>query len=57
MTFTNIVFETPEPAPSPPVEKPPAPARFWFSHCGVFIGMEVSSTTNLMEEEQKPCQK
>jgi len=57
MTFANIVFETPEPAPPPPVPKPPASARFWFSHCGVFVGMDVTSTTNLMEEEQKPCQK
>jgi len=57
MTFTNIVYESPEPAPPPPVSKPPASARFWFFHCGVFVGMDVTPTTNLMEEEQKPCQK
>lgn len=57
MTFANIVVESPEPAPPPPVPKPPAPARFWFSHCGEFVGIDVTSTTNLMEEERKPCQK
>ena len=57
MTFTNIVLELPEAAPPLPPLKPPAPARFWFSHCGVFVGMDVTSATNLMEEERKPCQK
>lgn len=57
ITFSNIVLEMPEAAPPPPAPKPQAPARFWFSHCGVFVGIDVNSTTNLMEEERKPCQK
>jgi hypothetical protein len=57
MTFQNILLEIPEASPPPPPSKPPAAARFWFARCGVFVGMDVSSTTNLMEEEEKPCQK
>jgi hypothetical protein len=55
MTITNIVVEVPEAAPPPSPAKPPAASKFWFARCGVFIGMDVGSTTNLMEEEGKPC--
>ena len=57
MTFANIVLEFPEAPPPPLPPKLPPPPRFWFAHCGVFVGMDVTSTTNLMEEEGKPCQK
>ena len=57
VTFQNIVVEMPEATPPPSPPKAPAPSKFWFAHCGGFVGMDVDSRTNLMEEEGKPCQK
>jgi hypothetical protein len=56
MTFVNVVVDIPDTTPAPP-PKPPASPRFWFAHCGGFVGMDINATTNLMEEEQKSCQK
>ena len=46
----------------PSVERPSAPSIapavrpiFWTNRCGVFVEIEVSPTTNLIEEETKPC--
>jgi hypothetical protein len=55
MTIVNIAVEVPDASPPPSPQKPPAASKFWFARCGVFIGMDVDSTTNLMEEEGKPC--
>lgn len=55
MTIMNIAVEVPEASSPTSPPKPPAPSKFWFARCGVFIGMDVDSTTNLMEEEGKPC--
>jgi hypothetical protein len=55
MTIVNIAVEVPEASSPTSPPKPPAPSKFWFPRCGVFIGMDVDSTTNLMEEEGKPC--
>lgn len=57
MTIVNIEVEMPEASPPPSPPKPPAPSKFWFAHCGGFVGMDVDSRTNLMEEEGKSCQK
>jgi hypothetical protein len=49
----------------PPGDRPSAPTVepapsigpiFWTNRCGVFVKMEVSPTSNLVEEEQKPCE-
>jgi hypothetical protein len=48
----------------PPVDRPSTPAAqparsirpiFWTNRCGVFVEIEVSPTSNLVQEEQKPC--
>lgn len=40
---------------SAPPPAPPARPKFWTSRCGRLVELEMNSTTNLMEEEQKPC--
>ena len=44
--------------PSPPAAQPARSIRptFWTNRCGVFVEIEVSPTSNLVQEEQKPCQ-
>jgi hypothetical protein len=37
------------------VSSVPARPKFWTNRCGVFLEIEVSGKTNLMEEEEKPC--
>jgi hypothetical protein len=56
MTIVNVVVDIPDTTPEP-APKPPASPRFWFAHCGGFVGMDVNATTNLIEEEHKSCQK
>jgi hypothetical protein len=56
MTIVNVQTQLPELNQSPtPPPTPPARPKFWTARCGVFVELEVSSTVNLMEEEQKPC--
>jgi hypothetical protein len=56
MTTVNVQIQLPELNQSPtPPPTPPARPKFWTARCGVFVELEVSSTVNLMEEEQKPC--
>jgi len=56
MTIVTIQTHTPELSQPPnPPPTPPAPSKFWTARCGIFVEIEVSSTTNLMEEEAKPC--
>lgn len=55
-TIVDIQIQLPElNQPPPPPPTPPARPKFWTARCGVFVELEVSSTMNLMEEEQKPC--
>jgi hypothetical protein len=55
LTIVNVQVRIPE------LDQPPAPAsspprsKFWIAQCGLFVELEVSSTMNLIEEEQKPC--
>ena len=57
LTVVNVQINMPtppSPAPIPPA-RPPAHPKFWINRCGVFVEIEVSPATNLMEEEQTPC--
>ena len=56
LTFVNVqinhpALDSPSPVPPPPPTRP----KFWINRCGIFVEIEVSPTTNLMEEEQHPC--
>jgi len=56
ITIVNIHIDIPasdQPPTVPP--SPPTPPKFWIERCGTFVQVDVSSTTNLMEEERKPC--
>lgn len=57
LTVVNVQINLPaSPSPSPILPaRPPASPKFWINRCGVFVEIEVSPTTNLMEEEQTPC--
>lgn len=57
LTVVNVQINLPPPAPPTPIPPPSPPARskFWINRCGVFVEIEVSPTTNLMEEEQHTC--
>lgn len=57
LTVVNVQINLPALASPPPIPPPPPPAhpKFWINRCGIFVEVEVSPTTNLMEEEQKPC--
>ena len=57
LTVVNVQINLPtlaSPSPPPP-PSPPARPKFWINRCGVFVEIEVSPTTNLMEEEQTAC--
>jgi hypothetical protein len=57
LTVVNVQINLPalvSPSPIPP-PAPPARPKFWINRCGIFVEVEVSPTTNLMEEEQNPC--
>lgn len=57
LTVVNVQINLPtleSPSPPPP-SSPPARPKFWINRCGTFVEIEVSPTTNLMEEEQTPC--
>jgi len=57
LTVVNVQINLPtlaSPSPPPP-PSPPARPKFWINRCGTFVEIEVSPTTNLMEEEQTPC--
>ena len=56
LTVVNVQINLPTPALTPiPPAPPPARPKFWINRCGIFVEVEVSPTTNPMEEEQKPC--
>ncbi|HKU51677.1 MAG TPA: hypothetical protein VJQ25_04365 [Nitrospira sp.] len=57
LTVVNVQINMPtSPTPSPtPSARPPASPKFWINRCGIFVEIEVSPKTNLMEEEQTPC--
>jgi len=57
LTVVNVQINLPAVAPPPPIPPPPPQARpkFWINRCGIFVEVEVSPTTNLIEEEQNPC--
>jgi hypothetical protein len=57
LTVVNVQINLPPPAPTTPIPPPSPPARskFWINRCGSFVEIEVSPTTNLMEEEQDSC--
>jgi hypothetical protein len=57
LTVVNVQINLPtmeSPSPLPPLS-PPARSKFWINRCGGFVEIEVSPTTNLMEEEQGSC--
>jgi hypothetical protein len=57
LTIVNVQINLPEsvsPSPIPPRVAPARP-KFWINRCGSFVEIEVSPTTNLMEEEQHSC--
>jgi hypothetical protein len=58
LTVVNVQINLPAALFSPPTVPPPAaPARskFWIHRCGSFVEVQISSTTNMMDEEQSPC--
>lgn len=57
LTIVNVQINVPTVASPSPIPSPAAPARpkFWINRCGIFVEIEVSSATNLMEEEQHAC--
>jgi hypothetical protein len=57
LTVVNVQINLPaldSPSPIPPPASPARP-KFWINRCGSFVEIEVSPTTNLMEEELAPC--
>jgi hypothetical protein len=57
LTVVNVQINLPtveSPSPIPPSAAPARP-KFWINRCGSFVEIEVSPTTNLMEEEQNFC--
>lgn len=47
-------------APNQPSESSPPPAhpvhpKIWTNRCGTFVELNVTPTSSLIEEEQKPC--
>ena len=57
LTVVNVQINLPAVAPPAPIQPPSLQARpkFWINRCGTFVEIEVSPTTNLMEEEQTSC--
>lgn len=57
LTVVNVQINLPaSPSPSPiPPARPQASPKFWINRCGIFVEIEVSPTTNLMEVEQTRC--
>ena len=57
LTVVNVQINLPALVPPSPLPPPAAPPRskFWINRCGSFVEIEVSPTTNLMEEELAPC--
>jgi hypothetical protein len=57
LTVVNVQINLPALVSPSTIPSPAAPARpkFWINRCGIFVEIEVSPTTNLMEEEQNPC--
>lgn len=57
LTVINVEINFPTLVSPSPIPSPAAPARpkFWINRCGTFVEIEVSPTTNLMEEEQHLC--
>lgn len=56
LTVVNVQINLPTPAPTPiSPAPPPARPKFWINRCGIFVEIEASPATNLMEEEQRPC--
>lgn len=57
LTVVNVQINLPAMVPAAPIPPPAAPARskFWIERCGSFVEIEVSATTNLIEEEQNSC--
>jgi hypothetical protein len=52
----NFILEMPEEQePVPPVQsKPPTTSKFWITHCGSVLEIDVTKA-NLFEEEHKDC--
>jgi hypothetical protein len=57
ITVINVEINLQTLVPPSPIPPPPTAARpkFWINRCGSFVEIEVSPTTNLMEEEQNSC--
>lgn len=56
LTVVNVDIHLPAITPStPPASTAQTSPKFWTNHCGRFIEVEMSSATNLIETEQKPC--
>lgn len=56
LTIVNVQIQIPQLDQRPaPASTPPPSSRFWIARCGVFVELEVNSSMNLMQEEQKPC--
>jgi hypothetical protein len=57
LTVVNIQINMPTSPSATPIlpARPTASPKFWVNRCGVFVEIEVSPTTNLMEEEQTSC--
>ena len=57
LTIVNVQINLPALVAPSPITPPAAPAhsKFWINRCGSFVEIEVTPTTNLIEEEQTPC--
>lgn len=59
LTIVNVQISLPAIVQASPPETSvshiSARPKFWTNRCGVFVEIEPSGSTNLMEEENKPC--
>ena len=55
LTIVNVHVQIPELDQRPAPASSPPRSKFWIARCGLFVELEVSSTMNLIEEEQTPC--
>jgi hypothetical protein len=57
LIVVTVQINFPELASPSPIPSPATPTRpkFWINRCGTFVEIQISSTTNMIDEEQSPC--